>query len=76
MYLEAPGPLILLSAVIGVFGTVFYSFGLILLNHVVLRKQLPAAQKSSRWSMALLIFVALCYLALASGYLLVKFGLP
>ncbi len=76
MYLEAPGPLILLSAVIGVFGTVFYSLGLILLNHVVLRKQLPAAQKSSRWSMALLIFVALCYLALASGYLLVKFGLP
>ncbi len=73
MYLEQPGTLILLSAVIGIFGTVSYSLGLIFLNHVVLRRQLAPAQKSSRWSMALLIFVALCYLALAIGYLIVKF---
>ena len=73
MYLEPPGTLILLSAVIGIFGTVSYSLGLIFLNHVVLRRQLAPAQKSSRWSMALLIFVALCYLALAIGYLIVKF---
>ena len=74
MYLQPPGPLIMLTAVIGVVGTVCYSAGLLLLNHGFIRRQLPGAQKSSRGSMVLLGCVALCYLALAIGYLLVKFG--
>jgi len=40
-----PGPLILLSAVIGFVGTVLYSIALIFLNHVYLPRHLPAAAR-------------------------------
>ena len=74
MFLDQPGLLILLSAVIGIFGTVMYSVGLILLNHFVLRRQLTPSLRSSRWSLLVLVAVSVCYLALAAGYLVVKFS--
>ena len=41
MLLTEPGPLILLSAVIGFVGTVIFSVALIFLNHVYLPRHLP-----------------------------------
>jgi hypothetical protein len=74
MSLQQPGPLILLSAVIGVFGTTLYSVGLILLNHFHLRKQLPVQLRSGRTSLVMLVLAACCYAALAVAYVIAKFS--
>jgi len=69
MLLEAPGPLILLSAVIGFAGTVIFPPALYLLNHKFLAARVPPwarPRAPSRW-LLLVSFVA--YAALAVAYL-------
>ncbi|MCG8585165.1 MAG: Nramp family divalent metal transporter [Pirellulales bacterium] len=75
MYIDQPGPLILISAVIGIVGTAFYSIGLILVNHRLLARKLPDALRPSRGSFYAIVFVASCYLALAIAYFVTRFVL-
>lgn len=73
--LHEPGPLILLSAVIGFIGTVIYSIALIYLNHVYLPRHLPAAARPGRLNLLFLMLSCLAYLILALLYLLTIAGL-
>jgi hypothetical protein len=74
MGLAEPGPLILTSAVIGFIGTVMFSAGLILLNHVYLPRHLPACMRPGRVSLVLATLVAIAYGALAIAYALTITG--
>ena len=65
-----PGPLILLSAVIGFIGTVLYSIALIFLNHVYLPRHLPAAARPGRINLVFLCIACAAYTLLAIAYLL------
>lgn len=69
MFLDTPGALMQLSAVLGFLGTVIYSAALLILNHGVLRRQLPEALRPSRKAAAALGAVTLIYGALAALYL-------
>jgi hypothetical protein len=69
-----PGPLILLSAVIGFVGTVLFSVALIFLNHVYLPRHLPTPARPGRTNLAFLIISCAAYLALAMLYLLTVLG--
>lgn len=68
MLLDAPGPLILLSAVIGFMGTVIFPVALYLLNHRLLRPHLPSWAQPSSTSAWLLGLSFIAYLALAVLY--------
>jgi hypothetical protein len=68
MPLAQPGALIVLSAVIGFFGTVVFSFAILILNHRVLPRSLPAFARPSRTSAAMLAVSCTAYLALATAY--------
>lgn len=68
--LDEPGPLILLSAVIGFVGTVIYSVALIFLNYVYLPRHLPAAARPGRLNLFFLLLSCLAYAILAAGYFL------
>lgn len=68
--LDEPGTLILISAVIGFIGTVIYSVALIFLNHVYLRRQLPAAAHPGKTNLIFLIIVRTVYFVLAVLYFL------
>jgi hypothetical protein len=68
--LDQPGPLILVSAVIGFVGTVLFSVALIFLNHVYLPRHLPPAARPGRFNLIFLCISCLAYLALAIAYLL------
>lgn len=72
MYIDQPGPLIIISAIIGFAGTVIYAVALILLNHVKLNAVLPVRLRSGRLSLALIALSTLCYFALAVAYLYVQ----
>ena len=65
-----PGPLILVSAVIGFIGTVLFSVALIFLNHVYLPRHLPSAARPGQLNLIFLILSCIAYFALAIGYLL------
>jgi Mn2+/Fe2+ NRAMP family transporter len=69
MYWSEPGPLIVISAVIGFVGTVLYCVGLIFLNHRHLRRQLSPPLRSKPPAIAAICAVTLCYLVLAGVYL-------
>jgi hypothetical protein len=69
MLLDAPGPLILLSAVIGFAGTVVFPVALYLLNYRRLPGVLPAWARPGRTGAMLLGVSFACYLALAILYL-------
>jgi hypothetical protein len=69
-----PGPLILLSAVIGFIGTVLFSVALIFLNHVYLPRHLPALARPGRLNLLFLCVACLAYLVLAGAYLLTITG--
>jgi hypothetical protein len=74
MLLDAPGPLILTSAVIGFLGTVIFPAALYVLNYRLLAPALPAwarPRPGERW---LLGASFLAYLGLAAGYLWQTFG--
>ena len=73
--LNAPGPLILLSAVIGFVGTVLFSLALIFLNHIILPRHLPIEARPGRLSLLLLIISCLAYIVLAIAYLLSRLGI-
>jgi hypothetical protein len=65
-----PGPLILLSAVIGFVGTVLFSVALIFLNHVHLSRHLPSAARPGRLNLVFLVLACVAYFGLAAAYLL------
>jgi Mn2+/Fe2+ NRAMP family transporter len=65
-----PGPLILLSAVIGFIGTVLFSVALIFLNHVYLPRHLPSAARPGHLNLIFLILSGIAYFVLAIGYFL------
>lgn len=69
MLFEAPGTLILLSAVIGFAGTVIFPAALYLLNHRLLAGVLPVWARPAAGSAWLLLACFLAYLALAILYL-------
>jgi hypothetical protein len=69
MLLDAPGPLILISAVIGFIGTVIFPVALFLLNHRLLPELLPSWARPSRASAVLLGVSFIAYLVLATAYL-------
>jgi len=70
-----PGPLILLSAVIGFLGTVIFSVALIFLNHVYLPRHLPAAARPGRVNLVFLCISCAAYALLAIAYLLTATGI-
>jgi len=69
MLLDAPGPLILTSAVIGFIGTVIFPVALYLLNHRMLAPNLPLWARPRKISLCLLAVSFLAYLTLAVAYL-------
>jgi hypothetical protein len=69
-----PGPLILLSAVIGFVGTVLFSAALIFLNHVVLPNHLPAPARPGRINLCFLVVSCAAYFGLAGLYLFTILG--
>ncbi len=73
MAFQQPGPLILLSAVIGFIGTVIFSFALLFLNHRLLASQLPPFARPGKWAFILMSVTCVAYLALAVAYLKLRF---
>ncbi len=73
MLLDAPGTLILASAVIGFIGTVIFPAALYLLNHRILFPNLPFWARPRKWSQCFLAVSFVTYLALATAYLRVVF---
>jgi ABC-type uncharacterized transport system permease subunit len=69
-----PGPLILLSAVIGFVGTVLFSVALIFLNHVYLPRHLPLPARPGKVNLIFLCIACLAYALLAIAYLLTVSG--
>ncbi len=66
--LNAPGPLILLSAVIGFAGTLLFSVALLFLNYRVLPRHLPREQRPGRLAFWLQVLACVAYAALAAIY--------
>jgi hypothetical protein len=73
MLLDAPGPLILLSAVIGFAGTVIFPPALYVLNHRRLAPTLPPWARPRRGEGFLLGVSFVIYAALAAAYLWATF---
>ncbi|MBI2104488.1 MAG: Nramp family divalent metal transporter [Candidatus Omnitrophica bacterium] len=73
MQFAEPGPLILLSALIGFLGTVSFAAFLFLLNHRWLPRRLDPRFCPQRWALAGLVVAGLAYAALAVAYLCVRF---
>lgn len=71
--LEAPGPLILLSAVIGFVGTLIFSVALLILNHYHLPAQLPAWARPGALSRWILSGICLLYASAAVLYVMIRF---
>lgn len=74
MALEAPGTLILISAIIGFAGTVIFPVALYYLNHRLLAAELPAWARPTRFSALLLGLSFIVYAALAMAYLWLVFA--
>ncbi len=68
MLFNEPGPLILISAVIGFVGTVAFSFAILILNHKKLRELVPEKATPGPLAFAGLLFSAVAYLLLAVLY--------
>ncbi|MEN9578164.1 MAG: hypothetical protein RJA70_1173 [Pseudomonadota bacterium] len=68
MPLAQPGALIVISAVLGFFGTVIFSIAILILNHGVLPRSLPHFARPSRAAALLLTVSCAAYLALAAAY--------
>jgi len=73
MGLAEPGPLILLSAVIGFLGTVTFAALLYALNHRWLPRHLDLASCPQRWAAVGLGVAGVAYAALAIAYLWIRF---
>lgn len=72
MYIDRPGPLIEMMAILGFFGTVIYSAAILLLNHGLIGRRLPPEMRPGKTSAVTMIFICLCYAGLAAGYLYIK----
>ncbi len=73
MLLSAPGPLILLSAVIGFVGTVSFAVLLYFLNYRWLPRHVDPRLCPQQWARAGLVVAGVAYAALAIGYLWTRF---
>lgn len=73
MMMDAPGALILISAVIGFAGTVIFPAALYLLNYRLLGPHLPAWGRPSKFSALLLGVSFVAYFCLAAAYLWFRF---
>jgi Mn2+/Fe2+ NRAMP family transporter len=73
MFLDQPGPLIVISALIGFIGTVTFTIALIILIHGCLKSALPQPLKPGRVSLVALSISAGAYAGLAVAYLKLKF---
>ncbi len=73
MTLDAPGSLILLSAIIGFAGTVMFPIALYLLNHRLLSPALPIWARPTAWSALLLLMSFVAYFLLAMTFIYLKF---
>jgi len=73
MLFTAPGPLILLSAVIGFVGTVLFTTALLFLNYGVLPKLITSKLLPGKRAFIGLTLAAVCYTCLAGLYLWCKF---
>jgi len=69
----APGELILFSAVVGFAGTVTFTICLLIWNHLVMPKHLPAPLRPGRWSWTGISLGAVACTLLAVGYVYVRF---
>ncbi|MFL5494202.1 MAG: Nramp family divalent metal transporter [Gemmatimonadales bacterium] len=74
MLLNAPGPLILISAVIGFAGTVIFPAALYYLNYRLLASALPEWARPRPVELCLLAISFVAYLSLAAAYLWQTFG--
>jgi hypothetical protein len=72
MPLSEPGPLILLSALLGFIGTVSYAALLYALNHRWLPRHVDPRGCPQRWAVAGLVIAGLAYAVLAVAYLWVR----
>jgi hypothetical protein len=73
MTMDAPGALILISAVIGFAGTVIFPIALYLLNYRLLGPGLPEWAQPSQFSAVLLGISFIAYFCLAAAYLWFRF---
>jgi Mn2+/Fe2+ NRAMP family transporter len=73
MFLNQPGPLIVISALLGFVGTVTFTIALIVLIHGPLKRALPQALKPGRVSLVALMISAAAYGTLALAYLKIKY---
>jgi hypothetical protein len=73
MWFSTPGPLMLLSAVIGFVGTTTFSVLLYALNHRWLPRRINPALCPQHWALAGLVVAGFAYAALAIAYLWVRF---
>jgi hypothetical protein len=69
MLLDAPGPLILTSAVIGFVGTVIFSVAILILNHHHLAPIIPVWARPGRLSWYAMLIVCIAYFTAAIIYL-------
>lgn len=74
MLASEPGPLILLSALIGFLGTVSFAVLLYALNHRWLPRHVPPSMCPRRWALLGLAVAGTAYAALAITYLWVRFA--
>ena len=74
MLFDAPGPLILISAVIGFIGTVIFSGAIIILNHFYLKEHICQWACPGKMLFSLLTLVFIAYLVLAVAYIYLKFS--
>ncbi|MHC4442932.1 MAG: Nramp family divalent metal transporter [Planctomycetota bacterium] len=68
-----PGTLILISSVIGFAGTVTFTICLLIWNHVVMPKRIPAAFRPGRFSWLFIGVAVVAYTLLAVSYVYVRF---
>ena len=74
MPLEQPGRLILYSSVVGFVGTVSFSFGLLIWNHAVLPRHLPAYARPGRLALIAMTVSCAAYTVLAVAYARERLG--
>ena len=73
MLFTSPGPLILISAVLGFAGTVIFTGAIIILNHFYLPRYLPGWAVPGRPLLYLMIVAFMAYLILTGAYIYLRF---
>ncbi len=73
MYFQQPGPLLLISAVIGFIGTVTFSIAILILNHFYIPRLFPGFAKPKAYTLILMLITCTAYLLLAVMYVYAEF---